>query len=55
MSKLENAGLDIVQYDRKKMLSKLPADLQLIESEEYIHITPKKSEQEYIYFILQKK
>ena len=48
------AGLDIVQYNHQKMLDELPSGLNLIESEEYTHITPKDSTQEYIYFVIQK-
>jgi ubiquinone/menaquinone biosynthesis C-methylase UbiE len=48
------AGLKISQYDYKKMKEELPYGLDLIESEEYTHITPKESEQEYIYFIIKK-
>jgi len=49
------AGLDIVQHDEQKIKKELPEGLELIKSEEYSHITPKKSEQEYIYFVIQKK
>ena len=49
------AGLDIVQYNPKKMREELPNGLELIESEEYIHITPKESGQEYIYFTIKRK
>lgn len=52
---LQCAGLDIVQYDHQKMLQELPMELKLLESQEYMHITPKNSEQEYIYFIIQKE
>ena len=51
---IQCAGLDIVQYNHEKMLAELPKDLKLIESEEYLHITPKESEQEYIYFVIEK-
>lgn len=51
---IQCAGLDIVQYDEKKMLCELPSNLELIKSEEYIHITPKQSEQKYIYFVIRK-
>jgi len=46
------AGLDIVQYDHEKMCEELPNGLELIESEAYMHITPKESGQEYIYFVI---
>ncbi len=51
---IQCAGLDIVQYNHEKMLSELPKDLKLVESEEYKHYTPKGTIQEYIYFILEK-
>lgn len=52
---LQCAGLEIVQYNHESFLNELPEELVLVESQEYIHITPKESEQEYIYFILQKR
>ena len=48
------AGLDIVQYNREKILQELPKNVKLIESQEFTHITPKETKQEYIYFVLQK-
>ena len=48
------AGLDIVQYDADKIQEELPEYFKLLESEEYMHITPKETEQEYIYFIIKK-
>lgn len=52
---IQCAGLDIVQYNHQKMLEELPSGLNLIESEEFTHVTPKESAQEYIYFVIQKK
>jgi len=52
---LQCAGLDIVQYDAQKIQEELPKELELLESHEYTHVTPKESEQEYIYFVLRKK
>ena len=52
---IQCAGLNTVQYNHEKMLQELPQNLELIQSEEYTHITPKKSEQEYIYFVIAKK
>lgn len=52
---IQCAGLNIVQYNHEKMLQELPQNLELIQSEKYTHITPKKSEQEYIYFVITKK
>jgi 2-polyprenyl-3-methyl-5-hydroxy-6-metoxy-1,4-benzoquinol methylase len=52
---IQCAGLDIVQYNHKKMSGELPSNLILIQSEDYEHITPKESTQEYIYFVIQKR
>ncbi len=52
---IQCAGLDIVQYSHKKMSGELPSNLILIQSEDYEHITPKESTQEYIYFVIQKR
>ena len=51
---LKCAGLDVVQYDEDKLKQALPEDLKLIESEEYTHITPRDSEQKYIFFVIKK-
>jgi len=51
---IQCAGLDIRQYDHSSMLDELPAGLKLIESEEYLHMTPKESEQEYSVFVIKK-
>ena len=48
------ADLDIVQYNREKILQELPKNVKLIESQEFTHITPRETKQEYIYFVLQK-
>jgi len=50
----ECAGLEIIQYDYKKMLGELPSGLKLISSEDYLHITPKEGTQKYIYFVIEK-
>lgn len=52
---MQCAGLEIVQYDCKKMLDELPSTLTLIESEDYTHITPRESTQKYIYFVIEKR
>jgi len=49
---IQCAGLDIVQYDTNKIKKELPSELELIESQEFTHLTPKNSEQEYIYFVI---
>lgn len=51
---MQCAGLKIVQYDDEKMLQELPSGLALIEYKEFIHITPKGSEQKYCSFIIKK-
>ncbi|PHQ65605.1 MAG: methyltransferase type 11 [Sulfurimonas sp.] len=48
------AGLDIVQYDREKMLQELPLGLELIEYNKYMHNTPKDTEQRYSCFVIKK-
>ena len=48
------AGLDTLQFDNEKILKELPNNFELIQSDEYTHITPKNTEQEYIYFIIRK-
>ncbi|NOR58116.1 MAG: methyltransferase domain-containing protein [Sulfurimonas sp.] len=48
------AGLDIVQYDKEKMLQEIPKTLKLTEYGEYQHDTPKETKQKYSYFILTK-
>ena len=49
------AGLGVIQYSFKKMLDELPSNFKIIESEDYMHITPKQGRQEYIYFVVEKK
>lgn len=51
---LQCAGLNVVQYDEDKLQQELPKDLRLIESEEFIHITPRDSKQKYIFFVIKK-
>ena len=51
---IQCAGLDIIQYDAQKMLQELPLDLELVESQEFLHITPKETSQEYIAFVIRK-
>ncbi|MDA3909520.1 MAG: class I SAM-dependent methyltransferase [Sulfurimonas sp.] len=48
------AGLDIVQYDREKMIQELPLGLVLVEYSEYIHKTPKDTDQKYSSFVIKK-
>lgn len=48
------AGLEIVQYDRDKMLKELPQGLELVEYKAFTHITPTESEQAYSAFTIKK-
>ncbi|HEY9190009.1 MAG TPA: methyltransferase domain-containing protein [Sulfurovum sp.] len=48
------AGLDIVPYNDTRMLQALPSGLSLIAYDEFIHVTPKKSEQKYSSFVIKK-
>ncbi|WP_373035149.1 methyltransferase domain-containing protein [Sulfurimonas sp.] len=48
------AGLDIVQYDREKMLQELPLGVMLVEYKEHTHSTPKNTEQKYSSFVIRK-
>ena len=51
-SETQCAGLDIVQYDEKKMLDELPSDLKIVTSKEFLHHTPNESTQKYISFVI---
>ena len=44
------SGLDIVQYDAKKLCGELGADFALQEQTEEVHITPAGGEQQFGYF-----
>ena len=49
------AGLSTIRYSEEKMLEALPQTLELVSSEEFTHITPKDSEQKYVYFIIRNR
>jgi len=49
------AGLDVIPYDEETMRKELPKGLKIIETFAFIHTTPKKSEQKYISFVIEKK
>ncbi|EDZ63007.1 protein containing Methyltransferase type 11 domain [Sulfurimonas gotlandica GD1] len=51
---IQCAGLDIVQYDKEKMLQELPSGLELMEYDKYIHHTPKNTDQKYSCFVIKK-
>jgi len=44
------SGLDIVQYDEKKMSAELGDDFRLLESRTETHVTPTDKEQSFTYF-----
>ena len=49
------SGLDVIQYDEKKIKLELPESLELLESRISTHIKPGGTEQKYIYFIIKRK
>jgi len=49
------SGLDVVQYDEKKIKYELPKSIELLESTVSTHIMPSGTEQEYMYFIIKHK
>jgi ubiquinone/menaquinone biosynthesis C-methylase UbiE len=44
------SGLDIVQYDARKLSAELGTEFQLVEECSELHITPGSSEQQFTYF-----
>ncbi len=48
------AGLNITQYDSKKIAEELPAGLSLVNSENFTHLTPKNTEQKYSSFFIKR-
>jgi ubiquinone/menaquinone biosynthesis C-methylase UbiE len=48
----ECAGLTTAQYDSKKITEELPQGLSLVESEDFIHTTPKNTKQKYCAFYI---
>ena len=51
---LQCSGLDIVQYDDKKLKSELIDGLELVDSIEVIHNTPKQTQQSFRFFLIKK-
>ena len=49
------SGLDIVQYDAKKLMSELGEGFELVEKRNETHITPAKKEQQFAYFRFMRK
>jgi SAM-dependent methyltransferase len=48
------SGLDIVQYDKEKLMAELGEGFELIEERNEVHITPANKEQQFMYFRLLK-
>lgn len=46
------SGLDVVQYDREKMASELPPELEIEASLKSMHVVPSGAEQEFIFFTI---
>lgn len=44
------SGLDIVQYDARKLIAELGSGFTLVEEDSETHITPTKQEQQFAYF-----
>jgi len=44
------SGLDIVQYDAKKLIAELGEGFELIEEQVEIHVTPADKQQQFAYF-----
>lgn len=49
------SGLDVVRYDERALLAELGAEFQLREVRRETHITPWKSEQPFIHFLLRRQ
>lgn len=49
------SGLDIVQYDRGKLLAELGDEFALVEERDELHVTPAQRHQEFKYFRLQRR
>ena len=47
---IQCSGLDIVQYDAKKLIAELEEDFELAEESSEIHISPANKEQKFAYF-----
>lgn len=48
------AGLNTAQYDSKKIKEELPLGLSLVSTENFVHTTPKNSEQKYSSFVIKR-
>jgi len=51
---MQCAGLDIIPYDETSMREVLPKNLELISCKDYIHTTPRSTEQKYASFVIKK-
>ncbi len=50
----ECAGLNITQYDADKIAEELPVGLSLVNTKNFMHITPKNTEQKYSSFFIKR-
>jgi len=50
----ECAGLNTARYDRSRMEKEIPEGLQLVDDEDFVHMTPKNTEQSYSAFYIRK-
>jgi len=50
----ECAGLNITQYDSRTIAEELPSGLSLINSEDFMHVTPRNAEQKYSSFFIKR-
>ena len=50
----ECAGLNITQYDASKITDELPQGLSLVNTENFMHLTPKNTEQKYSSFFIKR-
>jgi hypothetical protein len=51
---MQCAGLDIVPYDESSMKEILPKNLELISYKDFVHTTPRGTEQKYASFVIKK-
>ncbi|WP_345984958.1 class I SAM-dependent methyltransferase [Sulfurimonas sp. HSL-1656] len=51
---IECAGLSTMRYDRKRIEEELPEGLELVDTETFVHTTPKHTAQNYAAFYIRK-
>lgn len=49
------SGLDVVRYDEASILAELGTEFQLQDVRREVHMTPRNSEQRFVYFLLQRR